>query len=82
MIDLVTSLTSSISEFINDPNKKDKLNSDRLALLKERESFKNKFKKFKRCENDLRDRIIEFEEVFNILTELKSSYDLEKKEHV
>lgn len=39
-------------------------------------------KNYKRCEDDLRKRIIEFEEVFNILADLKNSYDLEKKDFV
>lgn len=48
----------------------------------EKSRFTQKIEKFKKCEKELKIKINEMEEVFNILTELKTDYDCEKRTKV
>lgn len=48
----------------------------------EKSRFTSKIDKFKKCEKELKNKINEMEEVFNILTELKTEYDCEKRNKV
>ena len=39
-------------------------------------------RKFRKCEEELKAKINEFEEVFNVLTQLKTEYDWDKQQKV
>lgn len=75
MMDLVTSLITSMHEYISENMKSDRTNMQRQALQKEQKKFEDKLRKFKLCEQDLKIKVMEFEDVFNILQDLKVTYD-------
>ncbi len=44
--------------------------------------MRSKLEKFKRCEQELKDKVIEMEDVFEILTQLKDDYKVEEKKRM
>ena len=74
-MDLVIALVHSINEYMSDQSQGDRQRNERQAIKKEKDRLKQKFAKFKSCEQDLKQKITEFEEVFNVLSELTQTYD-------
>ena len=75
VMDLVTALVTSISEYMQQP-------SDHQQILNEKTKLKAKLQRFKACESELKLKIDQMEEVFNVLTELKSDCDSDKQQFV
>jgi hypothetical protein len=75
-------LISSIQSYIEDKSKNDRVGLERQALLKEKEKFHKKMQKHKVQEADLKDKMADFENVFSILTDLRLTFDEDKKEFI
>ncbi len=71
-----------MNSYIEDGSTNDRVGLERQALLKEKERFHKKVQKHKLSEADLKDKIQDFENAFSVLTDLRLTFDEDKKEFI
>ena len=82
VMDLVESLIVSFNHYLSNKDQEEISSLKRMALDHEKEKFRKKVKVFKECEEELQTRIAEFENAFNIFSDLKIYYVKDKKENL